>query len=1116
MKIKIIITLIILLLTIFYEGTAQNNDLKFNLVEGPNGKPLGKIRNITQDPHGYLWFAGESEKCIYRYDGNRITTFRHNDANPNSLEGTNINSVYADNAGMIWVGLATGLDQFNPATGIFKHYRHRPNDPGSLGIGNVAPIIMDQQGRLWVGGSNGLDRLDARTGKFIHYRNEPGNQKSLSSNFVWSIYEDHQGVIWIGTGDPWFNKDPEDGGLNRLEANGTFTRYMHDPNNPHSLINNKVATMFEDSRGVFWVGTSGDGLHTMDRKTGIFERHLYDPKKPDQLSRPSLKPGEVNDKINFINEDSTGAIWIGTEFSGINRYDPRAKKIALFKHSNGFADSTSWNAFISRDGEVWITTENNNLYRADPFRKSIYSIPTVALADNFMEDNEGYLWVSTMGDGLLKFDQHKNLIQQFKHDPLDPFSLLDNNPGPMFQNPDNTMLVGSFNGIRVLNKVTQQFSRIYDSESLKDSVNNGFSKIFRDRQGIMWFGRWGLGLIRYNPKDNSTKHFLTDAEDSTSIGSNFVNSILEDGSGTLWIAGLGGINCLNRETSGFKHYLAGTFITYLYEDSEGNLWSGTEKGLYRYNRKEDNFTGFFDPLAEINSLTVGGIIEDDAENLWLTSSSAIIKLNPVTKETFVYGSRFGISSNSLAPFTKTYKNGKGQLFIGHDNGFYVFSPEELAVKTDFKILITDLFINNLPVLAGKGSSIQKPVEEISVLNLAHNQNNIAFNFAAIDYRNPEGIKYFTILEGYDNVWREAKGDKSAYYFNVPPGRYAYRVKAFNSDGTKGEKIIAIHINPPWWETWWAYTSYVILFFTALWAFITRRTRALKKEKIILEQKVDERTRELKEEKEIVERTLSELKSTQAQLIQSEKMASLGELTAGIAHEIQNPLNFVNNFSEVNKELLMEMKDEIDKGNLDEVKSIADDVIDNQEKINHHGKRADSIVKGMLQHSRSSSGVKEPTDINALCDEYLRLAYHGLRAKDKSFNAIPKTEFDNTIGKINVMPQEIGRAILNLINNAFYAVDEKKKTSSDGYEPTVIVSTRKEKDKIEVKVKDNGNGIPQKVLDKIFQPFFTTKPTGQGTGLGLSLSYDIIKAHGGQISVESNEEEGTVFRIELPV
>ena len=274
------------------------------------------------------------------------------------------------------------------------------------------------------------------------------------------------------------------------------------------------------------------------------------------------------------------------------------------------------------------------------------------------------------------------------------------------------------------------------------------------------------------------------------------------------------------------------------------------------------------------------------------------------------------------------------------------------------------------------------------------------------------------------------------------------------------------------------------------------------------------------------KTLRSLRKTQRQLIMSEKMASLGELTAGIAHEIQNPLNFVNNFSEVNKELLAEMNTEIEKGNYEEVKEIAKDVSENEEKINHHGKRADAIVKGMLQHSRSSSGVKEPTDINALCDEYLRLAYHGLRAKDKSFNASFKTDFDNSLGKINIIPQDIGRVILNLITNAFYAVDEKKKLCQAepayrtgrlveaDYEPTVTVSTKKLNDKTEIRVTDNGNGIPEKVLDKIFQPFFTTKPTGQGTGLGLSMSYDIVKAHGGELKVETKEGEGSEFIIAL--
>jgi signal transduction histidine kinase len=244
------------------------------------------------------------------------------------------------------------------------------------------------------------------------------------------------------------------------------------------------------------------------------------------------------------------------------------------------------------------------------------------------------------------------------------------------------------------------------------------------------------------------------------------------------------------------------------------------------------------------------------------------------------------------------------------------------------------------------------------------------------------------------------------------------------------------------------------------------------------------------------------------------MASLGELTAGIAHEIQNPLNFVNNFSDVSNELIDEMIGEIEKGNSDEAKTIAHDVKQNLEKINHHGKRADAIVKGMLQHSRTSSGVKEPTNINALADEYLRLAYNGLRAKDELFNATLKTEFDESIGKIEVIPQDIGRVILNLITNAFYAVTEKKKLLGADYEPVVSVSTKKINGKVEVKVKDNGNGIPANVLDKIFQPFFTTKPTGEGTGLGLSLSYDIIKAHGGELKVETKEGKGTEFIIIL--
>ncbi len=298
--------------------------------------------------------------------------------------------------------------------------------------------------------------------------------------------------------------------------------------------------------------------------------------------------------------------------------------------------------------------------------------------------------------------------------------------------------------------------------------------------------------------------------------------------------------------------------------------------------------------------------------------------------------------------------------------------------------------------------------------------------------------------------------------------------------------------------------------------------AIEAQNALLEGIVATRTAELTRQKEALEATVAELKKTQTQLIQAEKMASLGELTAGIAHEIQNPLNFVTNFSEVNAELFEELSEallalSVPPDEKADLLDLLNDLSLNQQKITHHGRRADGIVKGMLQHSRSSTGQKEPTDLNALADEYLRLSYHGLRAKDKGFNATMKTDFDPTLGLVSVVPQELGRALLNLLTNAFYAVSERKKREPGGYEPTVSVRTKRMEKDVEIRVHDNGTGMSEAVKAKIFQPFFTTKPTGQGTGLGLSLTYDIItKGHGGTLTVESHEGQGTTFTITLPV
>lgn len=399
------------------------------------------------------------------------------------------------------------------------------------------------------------------------------------------------------------------------------------------------------------------------------------------------------------------------------------------------------------------------------------------------------------------------------------------------------------------------------------------------------------------------------------------------------------------------------------------------------------------------------------------------------------------------------------------------------------------------------------------------QNSFLFSYTAPNYKDPQQTTYQHFLEGFDKDWSRPGNIAFAEYQNLPSGKYTFRVRGITSNGEKtNEDSYSFVISPPFWRAWWAYIIYGLIFAAGVFAVDRiQRRRLLERERKQANQK------ELAQAKEI-EKAYHQLKTTQSQLLHAEKMASLGELTAGIAHEIQNPLNFVNNFSEVNTELIAELKEQIDKGDMIEVKALAENINENELKINHHGKRADAIVKGMLQHSRSSNNHKEMTDINALADEYLRLSYHGLRAKDKSFNAEYMLDQDPALPLVNVVPQDIGRVILNLINNAFYAVNTRRLNSvkpqniaapQNGYTPTVTVTTKNLSDKVEIHVKDNGNGIPKNVLEKVFQPFFTTKPAGEGTGLGLSLSYDIVKAHGGLIKLDTKEGEGTEFTIVLP-
>jgi len=770
---------------------------------------------------------------------------------------------------------------------------------------------------------------------------------------------------------------------------------------------------------------------------------------------------------------------------------------------------------------LWISTEyfgdnkGAELFRIDPLETSFSAVHMPDEIWGFREDPDGTKWFCTRNKGLIKIDAKTHDTIYLKHNSKDPFSISNNGIFSIQPDTNGFYWVGTWNGLNHFDSKTNRFTKyLYNAISKGDQVDTMAGTLLKGDKGELYI-KSNYGFFIMNPQNGSKEIYQNNAADTASLSVNTIVSSFKEKSGNIWLGtwNNGGLNLFNNKTKTFKHYLTGLTIWNIYRDTRDILWVATNNGLYYRNDNADIFIPVEEFGKEFRTASIGFVsLEDKEGNLWGSSSLGIFRFNPSKHELCVYGKKFFPNSDDWGDGEKT-TDGKF-LFLKYDN-YYTFYPGDVVNRLAPGLILTDLKINGRSVSAGDGAPFTGTLEEAKEIKLKYDQNFFAISFAAIHYSSPENNIDSIMLEGYDDKWIKADSSKVAEYQNLSRGKYLFKIKACSSYGVWAEKEVKIIIEKPWWLTWWAIALYIIGFLLLLWPIIKWRTAVLEKDKKVLEQRVQQRTRELRQEKELVESTLAELKSAQAQLIQSEKMASLGEMTAGIAHEIQNPLNFVNNFSEVNKELLADMNEEIEKGNIEEVRAIAKDITENEEKIIHHGKRADSIVKGMLQHSRTSSSQKELTDINALADEYLRLAYHGLRAKDKSFNAEIKTDFDGSIGEITIVPQDIGRIILNLINNAFYAVTERKKQAGDGYEPTVSVSTKKINDKVEIKVADNGGGIPQKIVDKIFQPFFTTKPTGQGTGLGLSLAYDIIKSHGGEIKVNTKEGEGSEFIIQLP-
>lgn len=1078
---------------------------------GPiEGLPGAKVYSIIEDQDGAVWIS--TDRGISKYTGTEFLTYQFlAKEETGAIEA--VLDMMTDSSGRLLIaGLTSGIYRIDTRNGIAEHFQ------------STAPFVKiayDRFGRLWgSNGNEGLTQIDLERKQAAKVFVQ---KDSTELKNVYGLKTDASGNFWVG-----FN--------NKIGIIDTGFTTMRIISTEEGLTVNIAFEFDEDSQDNMWVTSAGKGAlsislknqlirtmgveqgftgSTFDAYTDARDRvwlvgndtiYILDEKAGKMKKMVTNAPNRTTNfpSSGMIGRD--GTLWLGSNVDGALLINPNGMLADHFTELNGLESNDVWGVAEDSKGRIWLSTYRGiNIY--DPVSERL---------------------------SLLKFPPEISLNHNRQIDKIGP----------------DLFFLGSVGGFALIDVAAGEMT-YYNTRLAKASevVFMGFP----DKNGAIWLCG-GNGILVYDPKQKTLKRF----DETGGLISQLVFVLEKDKSGRIWACTEKGTAILFPDNNTFVNLseangLTGSYSAMFFESAAGNIYVASDKGFSMFDQELKTITNIteangmkppaiYDMTEKNNRLFFGTengitILEEPGEpgkplQFYNYAKSAGFPYNDYNQSTAFVSSNGDMWWGAAPILTVVHQNPvidttpptaqiKGMNIMDQHPDFFSSSLLKKELKQSDSIWIGDKAYTTGSLPKDSGYLSQKKIRWDSIrsgfqipvgLQLPFDQNSFNFSFINQSTKARDKIVYRYILEGEDKTWSDpGVGTVSRIYYNIKPGQYTFKVvsKDFNGVWSQPDSL-EFTILPPWWQTWWAYTLFALIAGSLIYLIVRVRSKMLEKENRILEKKVAHRTQALHQKME-------ELQSMQNQLVQSEKMASLGELTAGIAHEIQNPLNFINNFAEINKELLTEMYEELDKGNWEAVRGIAADVESNETKIYHHGRRADAIVKSMLQHSRSTNNlVKEPTEINKLADEYLRLAYHGLRAKDKSFNATMHTDFDESISPISIVPQDIGRVVLNLINNAFYAVTEKKRMNLPGYEPTVTVRTKNNQQSIEIMVEDNGNGIPAKVLDKIFQPFFTTKPTGQGTGLGLSMSYDIVKkVHGGDLKVDSKEGTGTKFTIVLP-
>ncbi len=1115
-----------------------------------DGLALDGVLSSLLDSKGNYWI-GTQGAGLSRFDGQKFTNFNTS----HGLTGSLIYCLMEDSRGYIWIGTDNGLNRYDGKS--FKNYNEheelkkivfdvKEDNDGSLWIATlynglihldmhlqqgagqvlakydttnglrhqaVSTLFKDDAGKIWIGNGPGISRFDGQ--KFIHFT-IPDNQGLLITQ---RMAKDRSGNFWIGTSKGLYYFNPE--------GAGTLLPFSNDTR----LSEKWIRAVHVASDGKVWIGTAEDGLHVFDGK---------------QFTSFTTANGLTDDAIISIQEDKDGHIWMGTTGAGIGVFkDPSFSNLT---NQQGLTYLV-WGILEAPDDNFWLATYGGGIAKLKGQTITYYGEKQGMLNGNLSDvemDNIGNLWI-TSRSGLSIFDGKVFRTYNSRRHGLPSSAIYCITPAAT-----GGYWAGTSQGLsRVILEKNKTNIFSLTNYTTKQGLSDATIKVVKEsKNGKLWIGT-EKGLNYFDGSSFrvfNKEHGLPDE---------YISTISLDAHGNIWIGTNNGLAFADsaqvadfitnaRPGMRFRSYsisdgLPDNTIMILLELPGGKMVAGTNQGLAIFNLpdgKDNSFEKLHD--LEIFNATTGYPVRDvnaGGKALTLDSKGVLWIATGSDRTNLVKFDYRAVTRNKKPATVNIQRLQIDEVPVSWSTLSVKNNPNSGANTSENFLLVDETSAFGRSLGAKDRDSLRQRFDGIRFdsilpfsflpqnLELPYRHNQVSFEFGSNELANPGMVEYQYLLEGYNRDWSPPLKQTKATFGNISEGKYAFRVKArYTGVGEPGannwseEARFNFKVLPPWYRSWWAYAFYVLVLGLVIW-----RIHKYQKMRTIRKVRETAQEKELAQAKEI-EKAYANLKMTQQQLIQSEKMASLGELTAGIAHEIQNPLNFVNNFSEVSTELVDEMNEELSKGNIQDAQQIADDLKQNLEKINHHGKRAGDIVKGMLQHSRSSSGQKEPTDINALCDEYLRLAYHGLRAKDKSFNASFETNFDPHLPKVNVVPQDIGRVLLNLLNNAFQAVQEEDRRrqmadsgqqTADTYKPLVTVTTKSLVDEIEIRIADNGGGIPSDIRKKIFQPFFTTKVTGKGTGLGLSIAYDIVKAHGGTINLESKNGEKTVFLIILP-